>query len=100
MKALFRRAIRPMLEYQVKRLIAAKKLQVVAVGGAVGKTTTKTAIATVLGQKYRVLVHPGNFNAEIGLPLAVFQLDVPSIIINPFAWAWRLVQMERTIRGD
>ncbi len=100
MKAMFRRLVRPLLEHQVKRLIKAKRLKVVAVAGAVGKTTTKLTIAAVLQQKYRVLVHPGNFNAEIGLPLAVFNLDVPVIIINPFAWLWRLVQMEQLIHGD
>ena len=92
--------VRPLLELQVRRLIRAKRLLIVAVTGSVGKTSTKSAIATVLAQKYRVLVHPGNFNAEIGLPLAVFDLDVPEVIINPLAWIKRLVQMETMIRGD
>ena len=99
MKAVFRRILRPLFELQVKRLISRRRLKVVAVGGAVGKTTTKTAITTVLAQKYRVLVHPGNYNAEIGLPLAVFKLDVPRFIINPFAWLWRLLKMEAAIWG-
>ena len=103
MKTVFRRLVRPLLEIQAKRLIARRRLRVVAVAGAVGKTSTKLAIATVLGQRYRVLVHDGyfgNFNSEIGLPLAMFQLRVPKVIINPLAWIWRLVQMERTIHGD
>ncbi len=103
MKTMFRRLIRPILELQARRLIARKHLKVVAVSGALGKTTTKTAIATVLGEKYRVLVHTGyfsNFNSEIGLPLAIFELKVPGLIINPFAWVWCIIQMELQIHRD
>ena len=103
MKAAFRRLVRPILELQVKRLVARHNLKVVAVAGSVGKTTTKTAIATVLSQKYRVLNQTGyfsNFNSEIGLPLSVFELEVPSPIINPFAWIWRLIQTEVKLRGN
>jgi UDP-N-acetylmuramoyl-tripeptide--D-alanyl-D-alanine ligase len=103
MKTAFRRLIRPLLEIQVKRLIARHNLKVVAVSGSVGKTSTKIAIATVLSEKYRVLNQTGyfsNFNSEIGLPLSVFQLHVPQPIFNPFAWIWRLIQMEGQIRGE
>lgn len=99
MKAAFRRLMRPLLELQVRRLIAAKRLRVVAVAGAIGKTSTKLAIAAVLKQKYSVLVHPGNFNADISLPLAIFELPIPKPIINPFGWLRGLINMERTIRG-
>ncbi len=99
MKVFLRGLARPILEFQAKRLIAKKKLKVVAVTGAVGKTSTKLAIATVLEQKYRVLAHPGNFNSDISLPLSLFNLDVPRILANPFGWLWRLIQMERSIRG-
>lgn len=47
----------------------------IAVTGSVGKTTTKEMLATVLGQKYKVLKTEGNFNNEIGLPLTLFRLD-------------------------
>lgn len=47
----------------------------IAVTGSVGKTTTKEMIATVLGEKYKVLKTEGNFNNEIGLPLTLFRLD-------------------------
>jgi UDP-N-acetylmuramoyl-tripeptide--D-alanyl-D-alanine ligase len=70
---------------------------IVGVAGAVGKTTTKLAIATVLSQKYRVLTQDGSFNDEIGLPLACFDLDLPAHILNPFSWAWLLVCMEAII---
>jgi len=48
---------------------------VVGVTGSVGKTTTKEAIASVLGQKYCVLKSEGNHNNEIGLPLTLMSLD-------------------------
>lgn len=50
-------------------------LKVVAVTGSVGKTSTKDIIASVLGQKYRILKSPGNYNNQIGLPLTVLSFD-------------------------
>jgi UDP-N-acetylmuramyl pentapeptide synthase len=99
MKPHVRRFIASLFEHQVRRLIARHHLKVVAVGGSVGKTSTKTAIATVLSEKYRTLVHPGNYNSELGLPLSVFELSVPDQLINPFSWVWRLIQSERLIHN-
>jgi UDP-N-acetylmuramoyl-tripeptide--D-alanyl-D-alanine ligase len=50
-------------------------LRVVGITGSVGKTTTKDLTASVLGQKYRALCNPGNFNNEIGVPLTLLQLQ-------------------------
>ncbi|HVQ44271.1 MAG TPA: Mur ligase family protein [Candidatus Saccharimonadia bacterium] len=99
MKPLLRRIIASLFERQVRRVIARHHLTVVAVAGSVGKTTTKQAIATVLSEKYQVLVHPGNYNSELGLPLSVFELTVPASLLNPFAWIWRLVQAGRRVRN-
>lgn len=49
-------------------------LKVVGISGSVGKTSTKEMIASVLGQKYKVLKTEGNFNNEIGLPLTIFNI--------------------------
>ena len=49
-------------------------IPVIGITGSVGKTTTKDMIASVLGQKYRVLKTEGNFNNELGLPLTLFRL--------------------------
>ena len=47
----------------------------VGVTGSVGKTTTKEAIAYVLGSRFRVLKSEGNFNNHFGLPLMLLKLE-------------------------
>jgi UDP-N-acetylmuramoyl-tripeptide--D-alanyl-D-alanine ligase len=47
----------------------------VGVTGSAGKTTTKEAIAHVLGTRSRVLKSEGNFNNHFGLPLMLLKLQ-------------------------
>lgn len=48
---------------------------VIGVTGSAGKTTTKEAIAHLLGVRYRVLRSEGNFNNHFGMPLMVLRLE-------------------------
>ena len=48
---------------------------VVGVTGSAGKTTTKEAIAHVLGSRFQVLKSEGNFNNHFGLPLMLLKLQ-------------------------
>jgi UDP-N-acetylmuramoyl-tripeptide--D-alanyl-D-alanine ligase len=48
---------------------------VIGVTGSAGKTTTKEAIAHVLGTKFQVLKSEGNFNNHFGLPLMLLKLE-------------------------
>lgn len=50
-------------------------VRVIGITGSVGKSTTKELVADVLGQRYRTLKNPGNFNNEIGLPLTLLSLS-------------------------
>ena len=47
----------------------------IGVTGSMGKTTTKDAIAHVLGSHFRVLKSEGNFNNHFGLPLMLLKLQ-------------------------
>jgi UDP-N-acetylmuramoyl-tripeptide--D-alanyl-D-alanine ligase len=47
---------------------------VVGVTGSIAKTSTKEAVAAVLGERYVTLKSEGNANNEIGLPLTVLRM--------------------------
>ena len=49
--------------------------RVIGVTGSAGKTTTKEAVAHVLGVKYKVLKSAGNLNNAFGLPLQLLKLE-------------------------
>ena len=49
--------------------------RVIAITGSAGKTTTKDAIAAVLGARLSVLKSQGNLNNHYGLPLQLLRLE-------------------------
>ena len=49
--------------------------RVIGVTGSAGKTTTKEALAVVLGARFRVLRSAGNLNNEFGMPLQLLRLE-------------------------
>jgi alanine racemase len=48
---------------------------VIAVTGSSGKTTTKEAIAAVLGTRFSVFKNPGSYSGRYGLPIALGRLE-------------------------
>ena len=51
-------------------------MQVAAVTGSVGKSTTKEMMASVLEQKYIVSKTPANHNNDIGMPMAILAMPM------------------------
>ncbi|MBI2303666.1 MAG: UDP-N-acetylmuramoyl-tripeptide--D-alanyl-D-alanine ligase [Chloroflexi bacterium] len=49
-------------------------VEMIAITGSVGKTTTKEAVASLLASRYQVLKSEGNLNNEIGVPLTLLGL--------------------------
>ncbi|MBI4836727.1 MAG: UDP-N-acetylmuramoyl-tripeptide--D-alanyl-D-alanine ligase [Candidatus Abawacabacteria bacterium] len=54
-----------------KRKIKNTTAKIIAITGSVGKSTTKEAIAQVLGRTFKVRANYGSLNNELGLPLAI-----------------------------
>ncbi len=68
------------------RTLARYEPVVVAVAGSVGKTSTRRAVAAVLGRSFRLRESPKNFNNEIGVPLTILGIGRAGGR-SPFAWA-------------
>ena len=75
------------LEEAVAAYFAAHpEVRLVVVTGSVGKTSTKSAIATLLAQKYRVRLHEGNHNTPMSVPLAILGVKYPDNVHSFSAW--------------
>lgn len=96
MKKLAKRLVVSVLSHQVKRLRQKNSFTVIAVAGSVGKTSTKLAIANMLGATKKVRYQEGNYNDIISVPLVFFGLDMPSLF-NPFAWFKVFFQIEKQL---
>ncbi|MBA3757533.1 UDP-N-acetylmuramoyl-tripeptide--D-alanyl-D-alanine ligase [Candidatus Saccharibacteria bacterium] len=96
MQKLAKGIIASVLGWQVKRLCQKNKLKIVVVAGSIGKTSTKLAIAQVLGQKHKVQFQSGNYNDPVSVPLVFFNRSLPNIY-NPLAWLLIIWKNEQTI---
>ncbi len=97
-KKAIRSIVCTMLEVQVRQLRARHKFKVVAVVGSVGKTSTKLAIAELLGKTMRVRYQAGNYNDRVTVPLVFFGLREPSLY-NVISWikAFGVTQSENAM---
>ena len=61
-----------------------QRVDVIAVTGSIGKTTTKDMIADVLSTTYKTYKTQGNYNNEIGLPYTVLHMpdDTEKIVLE------------------
>src|SRR3989338_584553 len=83
----FKQRVQKKMENYVSGYFAAHPdIKLIVVVGSVGKTSTKTAIATMLGQKYRVRLHEGNNNTHMSAPLAILGIPYPEHIKRYSEW--------------
>jgi UDP-N-acetylmuramyl pentapeptide synthase len=73
------------LEKQAQKLRGKNNFTVIAVVGSVGKTSTKLAIAELVGKSKRVQYQQGNYNDRLTVPLVLFDVPEPNIYNLP-AW--------------
>lgn len=83
---MFRKIIQITFEHLAKKYLKRHKPKLVVVTGSVGKTSTKTAIATVLAEKFRVRMQDGNHNTDMSVPLAILGVQYPSDVRSVSAW--------------
>lgn len=77
-KEMKKRFLRAILAILASRILRKYKPAVVAITGSVGKTSTKEAIAAVLGSHFPVRKTERNLNTEYGVPMAVIVITPPS----------------------
>lgn len=99
MKATFKNIIIRILWFQVARLRKKYNPMVIAVAGSIGKTSTKSAIAHVLSEHFKVQWQNGNYNDIVSVPLIFFGQKMPSLH-NIFGWAWKIVVSEWHIQTN
>lgn len=83
---MFKPIVTRVFERQAKKLLEKSHPKVVAVVGSVGKTSTKSAIITVLETHLRVISNKGSLNTELPVALSLLRLDMPKRLFNPFSW--------------
>lgn len=97
---MFKQIIQKKLErYVVKYFQKHPEVKLIVVAGSVGKTSTKRAIATLLSQRYRVAMHPGNHNTHMSVPLAILGIEYPGNLKSLGAW-WSVFAAARKRISD
>jgi len=97
---MFKSFIQKRLEHYVRNYFSKHpEVKLVAVAGSVGKTSTKTAIATVLAKKYRVRMLEGNHNTHMSAPLGILGIEYPENIHSPLQWLRVMLAAQKRING-
>jgi len=66
-----KKILQKILKILAKQILKKYKPEIIGVTGSIGKTSTKEAIYCILKNKFNVSENIGNYNNEIGLPLAI-----------------------------
>lgn len=74
------------LSLMARRIIQKHNPKVIGITGSVGKTSSRQAIAVVLGEHFQVRSSEKNYNNEFGVPFTIIGVDSPGR--NPLLWLW------------
>lgn len=85
MKKLLRLLITRILVSKARRYLKKHRVQVIAITGSIGKTSTKEAISHILKKNFKIYSSPQGFNTELGISLAILQ-EEKSGFSSPLAW--------------
>jgi aminotransferase len=78
-----RRLAIPYLQTLARIFVRRKKPLVIAITGSRGKTVMKRILGELLASRYCVQTNPRSYNTEIGLPLAVLNVEIePRSIVS------------------
>lgn len=80
--------MKTLIQYSLKclaqKIILRQHPKIVAITGSVGKTSTRNAIATLLGERFAVRTNIKNYNNEFGVPLTIIGIASPGRSV--FGW--------------
>ena len=72
----FRQLAVPYLQMLARVFLRRTQPTIIAIAGSRGKTVIKRVLGELLERRYRVRTNPRSYNTEIGLPLAVLNLEI------------------------
>lgn len=75
MRRIIKKLVVRILTWEARKVLARTSPRIVGVTGNVGKTSAKDTIASVLSTGFSVRRSHKNYNSEIGLPLAIMELE-------------------------
>jgi UDP-N-acetylmuramoyl-tripeptide--D-alanyl-D-alanine ligase len=98
---MFKNHVQKKLERYARKYFKKHNSKLVVVVGAVGKTTTKDAIATVLSTKFRTEASHGNLNEQLSVPFGILGVKYPPFSLLHKIGTWRKIfkAMRRRIKS-
>lgn len=99
MKNIAKALIVAILGWQLRRLRRKHNIVTVGVVGSIGKTSTKFAVAQMLGTVKNVRYQEGNYNDIVTVPLVFFNEALPNLF-SVTAWLRLFMRNEKQIRSE
>ncbi len=90
LKQIFKKIVTTILEAEAKLVLRKYRPKIIAVTGSVGKTSTKDAIFTVVGDALVARKSAKSFNGELGIPLTILGCD--NAWSNGFLWMKNIIK--------